>query len=238
MSIVVLCPTRGRPDRAADAFRSFQETKVRRDTRLVFVVDADDPTIETYLGFARGWQGKYAIDPDAPYMVVLFDDETGDLVKATNAKVHRFWDRFDIIGHIGDDHLFRTSGWDGMVERALEAPGVAYGNDGHHGENIPTAAFLSSSIVKALGWLALPTCHHLYIDNAWYTIGQELGARHYLPTMLIEHMHPLTGKAPMDEGYAKNNAPEMYDHDGQAYRTWVVEQMPDDIARVRAALAA
>jgi hypothetical protein len=203
---------------------------------MVFIVDRDDPEFEAYLLLGREWRRRFGMDADAPFVVVLDKHETGNLVKATNARLDRFWDKTDIFGHVGDDHLFRTQGWDIRIEGALVKPGVAYGDDGVHGEAIPTAAFVSSSIVKALGWLALPTCRHLYIDNAWRTLGDRLGSRHYLADVLIEHMHPLVGKAPTDEGYAKANAPEMYAHDQAAYEAWMAGPVDDDIARVRAAI--
>ena len=176
------------------------------------------------------------MDADVPYVIILPMTETGNLVKATNAVVERFWDRCDIFGHVGDDHLFRTSGWDVQIEQALTETGVAYGDDGIHGEAIPSAAFLSSSIVKALGWLALPTCRHLYIDNAWKVLGERLDSLHYLPTVSIEHMHPLVGKAPTDAGYIVANAPEMYDHDRLAFEAWLAGPINNDIARIRATL--
>jgi len=235
--ILTLCPTRGRPLRAAETLRSFRETAQKLDSRLVFVIDYDDPAREEYLLLGKQWVRRFGFDADAPYFVTLPAKDTGDLVKATNAKLHRFWDRCDIFGHVGDDHVFRTKGWDAAISDALaDKPGVAYGDDGIHGQAIPTAAFVSSVIVKALGWLALPTCHHLYIDNAWYALGQRLGSRHYLPKVSIEHMHPLVGKAPYDEGYVRNNAPDMYEHDRAAYEAWLAGPIEDDLVRVRAAI--
>ena len=237
MTVIVLCPTRGRPARAAETLESFRKTAVRLDTRLVFIVDRNDPTLTEYKKLGEQWARRFGVDADTPYVVTLADDETGDLVRATNAKIDRFWDHCDIFGHVGDDHLFRTSGWDAKVEEALrDDPGVAYGDDGIHGEAIPSACFVSASVVKALGWLALPTCHHLYIDNAWRTLGKRLGSCHYLPQVSIEHMHPLVGKAPQDEGYVVNNAPAMYDHDRRAYEAWLAGPINDDIARVKAAI--
>ena len=237
MSIIVLCPTRGRPGRAAETLDSFRDTAKRSDLRIIFLVDRNDPDFGAYITLGRHWSRRFGIDADAPYVVPLEDHETGDLVKATNARLDRFWDRCDVFGHVGDDHLFRTPGWDIEINMTLLAePGVAYGNDGFQGEAVPTAAFVSTKVVKALGWLALPTAHHLYIDNTWRRLGEELGSLHYLPDVLIEHMHPAAGKAEMDAGYAQNNAPEMYGHDFLAFQSWVAGPMVDDIARVKAAL--
>jgi hypothetical protein len=237
MSIIVLCPTRGRPGRAAETLDSFRATAQRLDSRMVFLVDRNDPEFASYIELGRHWSRRFGVDVDAPFVVPLEDAETGDLVRATNARLDRFWDRCDVFGHVGDDHLFRTIGWDTMIDDVLEKhPGVAYGNDGFQGQNVPTAAFVSTKVVKALGWLALPGAHHLFIDNTWKVLGEQLESLHYLPYVSIEHMHPAAGKGPMDEGYAANNAPSMYEHDGQAFQAWLNGPMVDDIARVKAAL--
>jgi hypothetical protein len=225
MSIVVLCPTRGRPARALQTKVSCLATKSLPKTAIKFAVDLNDPEYPNYLETL----GEADI-------ITLLPEETGNLVKATNSAVPLVWDDYDIIGHVGDDHLFRTHGWDIAISNALAWPGVAYGTDGHHGPNIPTACFLSSVIIKSLGWMALPTANHLYIDNAWKTLGDRLGQIHYLPGILIEHMHPLVGKAEMDEGYALNNSPTMYEHDEAAYRHWVRTDLADDVDRVRQAI--
>jgi hypothetical protein len=100
MSIVVLAPSRGRPDKAAEMAQSFRETVALPDTRLVIVVDADDPTLAEYrLGAAAE-------------LLVLPLAQSGDLVRATNTASARYWNEDHVIGNVGDDHRFRTPGWD------------------------------------------------------------------------------------------------------------------------------
>lgn len=205
--ITVICPTRGRPERAGAMAASFHDTAALIATALVLVVDADDPTLAEYRTLGET-------------LVVLAPEDTGDLVKATNTVALRVAadGETTIIGHVGDDHLFRTSGWDSRIEAALTEPGVAYGDDLHQGANLPTAVFVSTTIVRDLGWLALPGSTHLYIDNAWKDLGESLGALHYLPDVVIEHMHGSLGKAPMDEGYARASANQPADY--AAYLEW------------------
>lgn len=229
-AITVVIPSRGRPDRAfiaADAALSFATVP---STRVVIVIDDDDPALPLYLrrsGYpARGWS-----------RLVLSGGETGDLVRATNTASR--WlaaDRpSEIIGNLGDDHVVRTPGWDAKIAAALATPGIAYGDDRLQGEHLPTAPFISAEIVRALGWYALPTCRHMYIDDAWKALGNELGILRYLPDVIIEHVHPATGAVPTDEGYERANASTK--HDADAFFAWRNgTDFRDDLRAVRRVL--
>lgn len=231
MSVVVVMPSRGRPARARAAIAAIRETAARVDTRVVLAVDENDPELPAYQ--ALRW------DP-IPYraevaLVVLEADETGGLVRATNTVSMRVAreDPGCIIGNLGDDHVARTPGWDTAVLDALATPGIAYGDDGFQGHELPTAPFISASIVLALGWYALPSCRHLFVDNAWRDIGVQAECLRYLPGVLIEHMHPLAGKAGWDDGYQRANGTDTVELDKRAYHDWRESWMATDIAAVR-----
>lgn len=164
------------------------------------------------------------------------------MVNALNAAALRTlveWPHERVLGFVGDDHRFRTAGWDvTFLEALADRPGFVYGNDlfWPKGE-IPTQIFISAGIVAELGWMALPTCNHLYVDNAWMELGQATGSIRYYQDIVIEHMHPAANKAPRDEGYDRVNSAEMYNHDGAAFATWRDSQrFEDDVRRVTAAL--
>lgn len=232
--VLVLCPTRGRPERAKAMWRSFVESAALPTTRLVLVVDHDDPKIAQYPP-RGGFTERYGWDPDAPFVLGLEPALTGNLTKATNTAASRFWRRDVIFGHVGDDHLFRTPGWDRRIAETLTTPGIAYGDDLLQGEALPTAVFMSSAIPRALGWFALPTTTHSHIDNAWKRLGEELNCLHYLPDVVIEHMHPGAGKAKRDAGYRAAGRAGV--PDGHAFAEWERTGLAADVARVRAALA-
>jgi hypothetical protein len=238
-SVVVVIPSRGRPDRARVTLEAIAQTAVRVATKTILVVDADDPTLPGYRSMIDGQtNGQYR---ERPALVVLDGDETGDLVRATNTVSLRIARESpqSIIGNLGDDHVPRTVGWDRDVIGALAEPGIAYGDDGIHGEHLPSAPFISAAIVLALGWYALPTCRHLYIDDAWRELGRTLGRLHYLPSVRIEHMHPAVGKADSDAGYERANAPSTVLHDRRAFDRWMSRRgIVADADRVRSYLEA
>lgn len=230
MSIVVVMPSRGRPQRARDAIQAIRDTAALVSTSVILVVDADDPELPRYLDIGFTPYGAEVTT------IVLSPEETGSLVRATNTvslRVARA-DPTAIIGNLGDDHLVRTPGWDKLIAAALERPGIAYGDDLIQGEQLPTAPFISASIVLALGWYALPTLDHMYIDDVWRELGRRAGSLHYLPDVVIEHMHPGVGKADWDESYRRTNADEAILLDRDRYQAWLAGPAAADIATVAA----
>lgn len=233
--VVVVIPSRGRPGASYEAIEAIRATASLVSTRVVLAVDKSDPELETYR--LLRWSGMYR--PEVT-LVELDDDETGDLVKATNTVSMRIAraDRRAIIGNLGDDHRTRTPGWDRAIVDALEEPGIAYGDDLLQGEQLPTAPFISAAIPLALGWYALPACGHLFIDNAWRDLGAQTGRLRYLPGVVIEHVHPLAGKGAWDAGYERANSEATVERDKAAYQSWRDHRMASDVDQVRRSLEA
>ncbi len=238
MSITVVIPSRGRPERAWDAVDAALGLAALPSTHVMLAIDDDDPRLDDYL--AR----QYPNGPGGGWSrLVLSGSETGNLVRATNsasryvATTDHIAEQYGvatIIGNLGDDHMVRTEGWDAVIENALRSPGIAYGDDLLQGERLPTAPFISTRIVNALGWYALPSCRHMYIDDAWKAIGNELGILRYRPEVVIEHVHPGAGKVETDDGYAR--ADSSTTRDLAAYQQWRNTTFFDDVLNVRRAL--
>jgi hypothetical protein len=123
---------------------------------------------------------------------------------------------------MGDDHLPRTQGWDKAFIQALNLDqGIAYGNDLLQGENLPTAYAMTRSIVNELRGMTFPGCIHLFFDNFVKELGIDLKCLKYLPNVIIEHLHPVAGKAEMDEGYERVNQPLWYEQDLLTFQKYI-----------------
>jgi hypothetical protein len=236
--VVVVVPSRGRPNAARDTILSIRETVAMVGTRTIIAVDSDDPTLDEYREMLNVLPARTY--RDHPTLVILSPEETGNLVMATNTVSMRVAneDPHSIIGNLGDDHRPRTYGWDKEVIDALSEPGIVYGDDLIHGVNLPSAPFISAQIVLALGWYALPTCDHLYIDDSWRELGIALGRLHFLPDVTIEHMHPAVGKGEWDDGYERANGMAGELHDKAAFDKWMSYGLSGDADRVRRSLEA
>jgi hypothetical protein len=221
--ITVLVATRERPRQALLTLKSFEETKVLPQSKIVFGIDANEPYHNSYRNMLLNHGGTlYRAEPE----------DSGSLTKVTNALATAYPDY--ILASVGDDHRFRTTGWDASIALALrEKPGVAYGDDLYMRQALPTAAFVSGSIVSALGWMCLPTLDHMYVDNVWRDIGSELGSLHYLGNVVIEHLHYTNGKSIMDTSYQRTNSKAQFAKDLAAYEQWRTNQMAADIDSIR-----
>lgn len=224
--LAVLVPTRGRPQNAARLQQAFADTD-SLNAALVFVVDADDPELPGY------WEA--AGDRRIRHLTVHDGQGGTGMTAALNYAAGVFAGEYDALGFMGDDHLPRTAGWDAHVLGALgtDEPRIVYGNDLLQGAALPTAAFMPSRLVRALGFMAPPVLRHLYVDNFWMELGEQLGTLRYLPDVVIEHLHPAAGKAAVDERYAAVNATEADAADREAWLRWREDGLPAALRRVR-----
>lgn len=234
MDLLVITPSRGRPERLAEMLAAIHATAAL-DIEVWIGLDDDDPA--EYLRAVQRSPLAFA------HRVQAFHGERRSLAgwtnhlaaQAVNPENPRTAPRY--LASLGDDHIPRTPGWDQQLVEAIEAmdgPGWAYGNDLLQGESIPTAWVQSTELVRTLGWMMLPTCQHLCVDSAVRSLGKAAGRIAYLRDVVIEHMHPAAGKADEDDTYAESNSAWRNYQDGNAYRRWLAEDLQRDAATVRA----
>lgn len=217
MSVLALCPSRGRPAAAAEALASFLDTRRDPASRLLFVVDRDDPTQHDYPVGAT-----HLVTPGGT-MAAALSAAAGDRSVLRDATV---------VGMIGDDCRFRTPGWDVTFRDHLATfPGIAYGDDGFQHERLVSHWWVSRPIVDALG-MFLPGLRHFYMDNFWLEVGQGAECLRFFPDVLIEHLHPLAGKASEDDTYRR--AGRHAAHDRAWFGRWQRRGRAQDVARVKA----
>lgn len=214
--IVVICPSRGRPQNVARLVDSWRLTDAQAD--LVVCVDDDDPTLDRY----RKLDG-FELIVGAPRRFAAWINWLGPELA----------EQYDIIGMFGDDNVCRTERWDRAVSNAMRPLGVVWGNDLYQRDRLCTAPFVDAAIVRHLGWMAPPGVEHLYVDDTWMAIGEHLGTLAYLPDVVIEHAHPFACKASWDDVYVAANSEERYAEDRAAFEAWRDHRMVDDLAGLR-----
>jgi hypothetical protein len=217
--LVVIVPSRGRPQAARELADAFTAT-CTADTELLFAVDYGDPTVGEYPRF-NTWIS------DSRSMVEALNNAALARVDAPTLFA---------VGFLGDDHRPRTRGWDAAYLEALRelGTGIVYGDDLLQRRNLPTQVAMTADIVRTLGFMAPPALTHLYVDNYWLELGTGAACIRYLPDVVVEHRHPVAGKAQWDEGYARVNNSEMYARDEQAFREYYANRLASDVEKVRA----
>lgn len=231
--LALLIPTRGRPAAAQDLLDACAKTGTDEQTTIFFGVDSDDETLEQYREVVR------AADDVAALVYTIEPGTRRGMVAALNQMVrlmnldpeldnHEF-----ALGFMGDDHRPRTPQWDTQLLAALgeHRYAVAYGNDLLQGENLATAVVMTDDIPHILGYMAPPELVHLYVDNVWMDWGRATSLT-YLPDVVLEHMHPVAGKSPLDEGYGAVNSGEVNSLDKAAYDAYVRDRLANDLKKL------
>lgn len=218
--MIILVPTRGRPMNAAQLLAAHEELSTHSD--LLFVIDANDPELDQY-HFEVGSDRCMTIANQTRGMAYPINKAAMAIVRS---------DKYKYFAFLGDDHRPRTAGWDEQLIQAMQRrPSMAYGNDLLQGQRLPTMIAMTSDIVEALSGMVPPKMKHLYLDNFWKKLGEDLAALTYLDHVIVEHMHPVAGKAEWDEGYKEVNAQEVYSFDSLAYENYIQSEAYEVLKR-------
>lgn len=220
--MIYIVPSRGRPHVMSELIESWAVS--RTTAKLHIAVDDSDPLRDAYrkvLYHAPEW---------VSWLLVASEG----MVSALNYCAMRYVDTEDVIGFMGDDHRPRGHAWDARILQAMREQNslIAYANDLLQGANLPTQVAIDTRVIKTLGFMAPPVLGHLYVDNYWKTLGERLQRLTYLPQVVIEHMHPVAGKAKWDEGHLRVNDGSVYERDRIAFDRYVSDgRMFDDVMK-------
>lgn len=219
--LLVFCPTRSRVDRASEMIMSFH-LNTSASTGILFGLDNDDPELFKYEYL---FNGKFR---PLAYTVNSYSCNTFYI----NA-VYKDLPNYKYYSTTNDDFLYMTKYWDTILMQAARN-GIAYGNDGNQGRNMPTTSVIDGNIVRAVDWLQMPTTRYLYGDCAWKALGEATQSLKYVPEVLIKHNHFLFDKSiKQDDTYKKTNSQEMYELDDQAFHLWLKSGFYEDCLKIK-----
>jgi hypothetical protein len=183
-------------------------------SRLFVVVDEDDENIRDYYDLENNFTEVLTFERGRKGMADPLNNAARQLVTD---------ERWEYFIFVGDDHRPRTLQWDKVWRINLDdlVTGLVYGDDLFQREQLPTAIGMTRSIVEELNGMIPEGFAHLYLDNFWLRLGQDLNAIRYLPETVIEHLHPVTGKGDWDAGYQEVNSAEINNADSQMFHTYI-----------------
>lgn len=220
--MIVMVPSRGRPQNIARLWDAWTATGAC--ARLWVCVDNDDERLADYLTIERMC--------NSPQLRVLVGErlKLAGTLNERSVEAARLDDR---IGFMGDDHLPRTVAWDDRVNDALDhlKHGIVYCNDLVMGAALPSQVFMTSDIVRTLGYFCPPNLVHMYVDNAWRAWGERMGRYMYLENVTIEHVHPITGQVTRDETYLESDS--QMGPDSQRFQEYIACGLDADVAKLQ-----
>ena len=146
----------------------------------------------------------------------------------------------EILMMCGDDIVFRTAGWDTKVLEAFDQYpdriALVYGNDLIQHERLATHPFIHRRWYEAVGYLVPNGFSCDWCDMWLNEVAIALGRRHYLPDVITEHMHPVMGKARLDESHRERIARGRRDNVRALYEARADERAAD-VEKLKAVMA-
>ena len=219
MNILILCPTRGRPEQMKRMLNSLMETSTVLP-EIVFYIDDDDNASQSCMMEIATSRVRAVIGP----RIVMSEMWNKCAQSATG----------EILLLSGDDVVFRTKGWDDQVRRAFAAfPDrlvLVHGDDGLHGNKFGTHCFLHRAWIDAVGYFTPPYFSSDYGDTWINDVFNAVNRRICLP-FVTEHMHPLAGKGEWDKTHKERLARHASDNVEKLYRDLAPKRF-DDIQKV------
>ena len=213
--LALLVPSRERPGNAARLLDAMAET-CRADTKLVLGLDDDDPRLDDY----RALDCERVIRPGLHHRLV----DWLNLLALDRPE--------PFIGHIGDDNIPHTVGWDEQVIESLADHEFCFGNDldpGRPPGSLSIHIFMRRSVVERLGYMGPPQIQHMYVDPVWYAWGKATSIE-FLEGAILEHAHYSLGRSERDESY--NHSTGLIPRDCRAYNAYCDDGMNADIERL------
>lgn len=219
--LLIILPSRGRPDRIKGCIDSYLDTTDGEFSELSVQLDQDDKRLDEYKELLRKYPSRVSFD------VRKRPSENPNVYCITRIINRKFYsDRNrDYYCVINDDMTFETKDWDKTlaipwaISTCKEPNMLAF-----HGEwkgNTPIAGFpiinvVDGRICRELNWLQMPELDGCCGDNAWFIIGLQAKNLIYNPNVIFYHNHQAFGKVEMDDTYkviyGDNNAGAMEDY--------------------------
>lgn len=219
--ISLLCPSRGRPQNLRRMIESVRAVSTIMSEVVVYVDDDDTAYSD----------------------LALFSDIC--IFRGPRICHSDYWNKCaerasgDYLMMVGDDCVFKTPGWDQMVEQAFAVcPDkilMVHGDDcAPAGKWFATHPIISRRWVEICGRFTGPWFPGDFADQWIQDIANTLGRRQFLP-FVNEHLHHVWGKAPKDQTYCETEARKR-DQDTPSIYGRMTNERTNDVIKLRAAM--
>lgn len=123
------------------------------------------------------------------------------LMEKINVHALDIANKYKYVGFIGDDITFETK-WESEFIKFLSSVkyGLAFANENSQNSGgLAAHPFITSNMIKAVGFFGCPVVTHHYFDNYWQDMVLTIGNLKYFPNIVMEHRHPIYYKDIKDE---------------------------------------
>ena len=218
MRILLHCPTRGRPEQFRSTLARWIEYADRPEMMgISVVVDSDDDTMLTLTELDL---------PDGVAYKRVFRGIHRTKIEACNAHVNQVDWPWDIIILVSDDMIPQVRGYDTRIRGAMTTPEhIVWVYDGIQNEKLNTLNIFGRARYEIWGYLYNPVYKSFFCDNEiteWCRDNPRFCT--IISEVLVRHMHFITGDAPMDRLYERNQ--RYYEEDEKVWKARQRSRIP------------
>lgn len=208
-NIAILTPTRARPGRLDTFIESVYQTAANPERVFCWnYIDDDDPRVKAYTDYAdRQHDNSCNLISEKDSVSVSWN------TLALYATSKELTDNVaDILVMGNDDLIYRTQGWDTIVEEeSNKFPDEIYCmwmEDLINGEKHCAFPIVSRKWYTTVGYFTPGVFNFGYNDTWIFDVAKRVGRTHFIPNAVNEHMHFTAGKSVMDDTYERNRTQE------------------------------
>lgn len=219
--ISLLCPTRGRPTNIIRMIESVFSNDTSQTSEIVFFLDNDDLiSIEVVKSLIKEYPGR---------VQGLVGPRNRNISKMHNICARKA--KGDIIGLSDDDVVYRTLGWNELIEQAFaDSPDkilLVYGRDGLHDERHATHPFIHRKWMETTGYYVPEYFTGDYADTWLNDVAGLLCRKHFISELITEHLHPGAGKAEWDTTYRERFELQAQQNPDALFKSLLPERFED-----------
>ena len=206
-NIAILTPTRARPGRLDTFLESVYNTAEHPERVFCYnYIDDDDPRKKAYENYSAKQHDNSTNLLGESQSVSISWNVCADFAANHSERPA------DILIMGNDDLIYRTHGWDTIVEEeANKFPDDIYCmwmEDLINGEKHCAFPIVSKKWYTTLGYFTPGVFNFGYNDTWVFDVAKRVGRTHFIPNAINEHMHFTTGKSGMDDTYNRNRTEE------------------------------
>ena len=208
-TIAILTPTRSRPGKLDTFINSIYQTAAKPERVMCWnYIDEDDPRTRAYEDYTKTQHDNSCNLVGEQQSVSISWNFLANY--ATSADLSDKPADILIMGN--DDLIYRTDGWDEIVETESEKFSdeiyCMWMEDLINGENHCAFPIVSKKWYTTVGYFTPGVFNFGYNDPWGYDHGKRGCRTHFIPNAVNEHMHFTTGKSGMDDTYNRNRTQE------------------------------
>lgn len=228
-----ILPTMSRPEQCAEVLRRIRE--IGCSTKGVVFVNG--------LSLSDAYNSAIGSDLPEGWRIEFWPENIG-CIGALN-KCFELWPNEPFYGFLGDDEFLmegNPSDWDLRLVNAAGSWDFSHGlDDVNRGMRAQGYLCIGGELVRALGYMAIPTGWHWFMLDCMYewlagraAFGGAFVCKNILvPDVKIEHRHPYWDKAPMDSCYELGASRK--EEDRKIFVDWLRKELPLVAERIKKA---